>query len=528
MTSLATEEAKLPQNNGDSDYGSDFSPEEFEIVERLLSPVHLCREATEIEDNPIVNNIEYHESECTLRLPRVIGKEQISPLLRAIRDAERVAGQINNSVAKREHYSDLSNRLPEPVSVTADAIPITEFEAKPAESAEPAPPDSRSPLERFRTAPKKPLSVTDLVSPAWCELQYWYTLTKGKRKRTSAMKQGSAVHQVLEDQVHRTIRIDIQTKEDAWGLRIWNVIQGLRTLRETGRTRELEIWGTIDGLVVNGVVDELSYICPDSELEESLQKKTEKEKDLPPANQTSISNLFKGKAVDGSSFADAKRTRGRAKSNKLYICDVKTRGVRTLPNAAAFRPTEVQLMLYHHLLSALATNTVDFSALAARYRLDTTKIFSDTFIAQVGSMNDDSLEEQDDLAPNSSQDSMSILLAHNNLNALWSLMISEFQITLPNGAGSLGGVLKAEYRSRDDGEIVGIKTIPMDNQELNSYLEEELRWWKGEREAKGVKVEEAFKCRSCDFAEGCEWRLYKVEEATEKARLKKGRKPSAV
>lgn len=426
----------------------------------------------------------------------------------------------------------MSNRIPE--AMPADAVPSNEVEAKSAESAAPATPDTRSPLERFRTAPKKPLSVTDLVSPAWCELQYWYTLTKhGRKKRTPAMKQGSAVHKVLEDQVHRTVQIDIQTKEDAWGLRIWNVIQGLRTLRETGQTRELEIWGTIDGLVVNGIIDELTYICPDTHLEESLQKRNEKEKTLPPADQTSISDFFK--ELGGSSIAEATRTKRRTRSNKIYICDVKTRGARTLPNDAAFRPTKMQLMLYHHLLSALATNAVDFSALAARYRLDTAKVFSDAFIAQVGSMNEDdgviyedALEEQDGSVPISSQDSMSILLAHNNLNALWSLMISEFQITLPDGAGSLGGVLKAEYRSRDDGEIVGVKTLPMDKQGLNSYIEEELRWWKGEREAKGVIVEEAFKCRSCDFAEGCEWRLQKVEEATEKARMKKRRKRSVV
>src|SRR6187402_1522359 len=139
-------------------------------------------------------------------------------------------------------------------------------------------PDMRSPLERFRTPPKKAFSVTDLVSPAWCELQYWYTLTKhGRKRRTPAMKEGTRVHRVLEEQVHTMVKIDITTREDAWGLRIWNVIQGLRTLRDTGQTRELEIWGTVDGLVVNGVIDELSYICPDTELEESLEKVPENE-----------------------------------------------------------------------------------------------------------------------------------------------------------------------------------------------------------------------------------------------------------
>lgn len=392
---------------------------------------------------------------------------------------------------------------------------------------EPTVPDTRSPLERFRTPPKKALSVTDLVSPAWCELQYWYTLTiHGRKKRTAAMKRGSAVHKVLEDQVHKTVKVDIETKEDAWGLRIWNVIQGLRTLRETGQTRELEVWGTVDGLVVNGIIDELTYICPDKDLEESLQKPR---KDEPPADQTTIAEFFK--ASGRGTLAQATKTKRRSVTNKIYLCDVKTRSVRSLPNEVAFRPTRMQLMLYHGLLGSLATNSVDFSVLAERYDLDPSKVFSDAFIAQVGSLNDDDVYYDASSAPPSSQsslnqwsqDSMSTLLAHNCLAALWSLMVSELQITLPDGVASLGKILKAEYRSSDVGHILGSKTFAMDQVELDDYITKEMQWWRGKRAAEGVKIEEAFKCRSCDFAEGCEWRLKKVEQAKEKVRMSKKR-----
>jgi exonuclease V len=408
--------------------------------------------------------------------------------------------------------------LPEP-----DAVILIE----PA-PADPKSQDKRSPLERFRTQPKKALSVTDLVSPAWCELQYWYTLTlHGRKKRTPAMKQGSVLHKVLEDQIHTTVKVDIKTKEDAWGLRIWNVIQGLRTLRDTGQTRELEIWGTIDGLVVNGVIDELSYICPDTDLEESLQRHPLQ--DGPPPDQLTISEFFKSSG--GTSPGEPTRGKRRSHAKKVYLCDVKTRSVRNLPSGAAFRPTKMQLMLYHSLILSLATNNVDFSILTSRYDLDASKIFSDSFIAQVGSLNDEIFQDapaetdpSQDSEPTWSQDSMSTLLAHNNLSALWSLMISEFQVMLPDGAGSLGEILKAEYRSRDTGEIVGAKTFAMDEQELKTYVDCEMQWWKGEREPQGVVVEEAFKCRSCEFADGCEWRLKKIEEATEKARMSRKRK----
>jgi len=411
------------------------------------------------------------------------------------------------------------------VSDRMDTVPGQEAIVQPPKEETP---DLRSPIERFRTPPKKALSVTDLVSPAWCELQYWYTLTKhGRKKRTPAMKEGTRVHKVLEEQVYTTVRVEVQTREDAWGLRIWNVIQGLRTLRDTGQTRELEIWGIIDGMVINGVIDELSYTCPDTDLEESLQKN----RDEPPPDQTTIADFFK--AAGAKSLEQATKSKRQTHSQKVYLCDVKTRGGRSVPSASAFKPTKIQLMLYHRLLSALAANTVDFSILASRYNLDATKVLSDEFITQVGSLNDEVFYDapaepgSQDSTLNGSQDSMSILLAHNTLNLLWSLMMTEFQLTLPDGADSLGRILKAEYRSRDNGEIVGTKTLAMDDLELTIFISREMEWWKGERQAEGVVVEEAFKCRSCDFADDCEWRLKKVDEAREKARMPR-RRTSAV
>lgn len=339
------------------------------------------------------------------------------------------------------------------------------------------------------------------------------------------MKQGSRVHQVLEDQVHTTVRVEVATKEDGWGLRIWNVIQGLRALRNNGLTRELEIWGTIDGLVVNGVIDELSYVCPDADLEESLEGPPPDPKSELPLDQATISDFFKA-AAKKSSLKEVTRIKRRTPTKKVYLCDVKTRGVKSLPSGAAFRPTKMQLMLYHNLLSALATNTVDFSVFTDRYGLDPLKVFSDAFIAQVGSLNEEFFDAETSPNPSqdihpSSQNSLDVLLAHSTLATLWELMIQEFQITLPDGPSSLGKVLKAEYRSRDAGEVVGSKTFAMDEGELKTYLDHGMAWWKGERKAEGVAIEEAYKCRSCEFAETCEWRLGKVEEATQKSRAKR-------
>ena len=325
------------------------------------------------------------------------------------------------------------------------------------------------------------------------------------------------VHKTLEDQVYTTVHVDVNTKEDAWGLRIWNIIQGLKTLRDTGITREIEVWGVVDGSVVNGVLDELSYICPDRELEESTAKRNN---DTIPADQTTITNFM------GSSGGMVKNLRDIVKkTSKIYLTDVKTRGAKSIPKGASFRPTLMQLMLYHRLLSDLATNKVDAAVIFDRYELDATAPFSDSFIAQIGNLNEVFVDAPTDLQQSqdsqfSTQDSMQLLLEHNSLQRLWGLMIQEFQRTMPAGVKSIGNVLKAEYRAQADGAILGIKTFLYDEKVMQTYLDDEMRWWKGEREAQGVSIEEAYKCGFCEFADECSWRKERIEQATEAHRAR--------
>jgi exonuclease V len=386
--------------------------------------------------------------------------------------------------------------------------------------------DIRSPLERFRTQPKKPLSVTDLVSPAWCELQYWYTLTKfGRKPRTAAMKQGSKVHRVLEEQVHRIVPVQTKTKEDRFGLKIWNTIQGLRTLRETGLTRELEVWGVIDGQVVNGIIDEISYACPDAAYEEELEKKAEKKAEKSggtlPLGQLKIEQSFNS---NSNSWFES-----RAPERKAYIADVKTRGVKHVPNGASLRPTYMQLMLYRKLLEALAFNMVDAETIFARYSLNPLEPFSEIFTLEISGLTGDG-EASDNEMPIDSDSPFSILQVteiqqHNSLLSLWSLMISEFSETID----AFSDILRAEFRYSKTGEIIGSTMTAYDSVVVEDYIATEMQWWKGERDAKGVEIEEAFKCRTCDFTEQCSWRKVKVEEAIEKSRLRaKDRGKSAV
>lgn len=412
-----------------------------------------------------------------------------------------------------------------------------------AEAPEQPGDDPRAPIKRFRG--RKPLSVTDLVSPAWCEQQYWYSLTRfGRVRKTKAMKQGSSVHKVLEEQVHKEVKIDVQTREDMFGLRIWNVIQGLRTLRATGMTRELEVWGVLNGEVVNGIIDEINTVCSDEEAEQAMLQREEEartggQKSKPlEAGQKTLTGFLKDsqnaqileahfRGTPSSSHEEAPPT--------FYISDIKTRQSKSLPpNGSPSNPVYMQLMLYRRLLASIAGNETPAHKVFERYNLDQHANFSDTFIAEISQLDFNfpenvSAAEEGEILLESSQDSVSELLAHNSLSKLWSFMISEFMRTMPspksqapNGRSCFSKLVVAEYRSGSSGDLLGRKSFVHDDAVLDAYANDEIRWWRGERATKGVDIEDASKCRICEFAEGCSWREEKIEEAKRKARLRSG------
>ena len=337
------------------------------------------------------------------------------------------------------------------------------------------------------------------------------------------MKQGSKVHKTLEEEVHRVVPVDVTTKEDAWGLKLWNVIQGLRTLRFTGMTRELEVWGLVDGQVINGVIDELSYNMPiGASVEQPITNNTKDTNDAnpnPPQQTLEEYWAAKGFAKVESGLSELGQTQFNP-ARKIYLTDVKTRGSRFLPKGSSLRPTIMQLMLYRKLLVDLASNNIQAPSIFARYQLKQDEPFSDSLIAQIGRLDFNFHEDssESDLAPFGSQeDSVSELLRSNSLTKLWQLMIQEFQSTI-KGVNDVGDTLRAEFRSQADGTLIGSKVFEYDEATLSDYVQQEMSWWSGKRDARGVDVEEAFKCRMCDFADECSWRLAKIGDAAHKYR----------
>jgi exonuclease V len=163
---------------------------------------------------------------------------------------------------------------------------------------------------------------------------------------------------------------------------------------------------------------------------------------------------------------------------------------------------------------------VDAETIFARYNLKPLEPFSEIFMLEIDGLSGDGEGPDNDMFIDP-KNPFSILQdtevqQHNSLLALWSLMISEFSETID----TFSDILRAEFRYSKTGEMIGSTMVTYDPVVIEDYVATEMKWWKGEREAEGVEIEEAFKCRSCDFAEECSWRKGKVEEAMEKSRLR--------
>ncbi|KAF4995805.1 hypothetical protein FGRMN_4867 [Fusarium graminum] len=519
--------------DSDSEFGYDFSIEEEELLFQLATEKdNLAASQTDTKLSALdavpgrTDSLLSHDVAAEIASTSTLGPERLqsppaSNLYRgqAFHQLEASSGLPTPPAAPSVEdvlYPDLSKALTSlksrsPAKSESTVTPVPPPAADESE-------DGRSPLQRFRSYPKRPLTVTDLTSGAWCELQYWYTLTRlpgGRRTRTAAMKQGSKIHQKLEDEVHPTVQIDITSKEDAFGLKLWNLVQGLRTLRETGLTRELEVWGMVDENLVNGIIDSVSHENPNPEFEAEL------------SSQESGANQRQSSLTDYFPFKTTNHT--KHSQPKVYLADVKTRGSLTPVSNAQIRPAKIQLLLYHRFLSDMAAGKLDFIKVFRRYGLNPDDTFSDTFIAQVGSLHDEIFVDASETETDFTQDDRSSsfqsfssagpdLLQYQTLRELIPLVRHELELAFPQGENSLGHMLRVQYVHRSDGREIDLHDFPVSHQALETYLSDYMEWWKGRRNAKGVDIEEAFKCGTCEFASDCSWRQSMDDERLQKAR----------
>lgn len=182
----------------------------------------------------------------------------------------------------------------------------------------------KHPLAQFR---KYGLKVTDFSDQLWCEKQMEFTLHRGKEK-TEAMVQGSARHQELHEEITEIVEVKATSREEWWGLQLYNAWACLRQLRHEGICREIPVFGKIQGIWLLGIVDEL---------------------------------------IEGE-------------DGQVVLSDTKTRRKPSLPSDAQKLTTRIQLMLYKHMFDQLVTADFPSDDYFTELRLNPEAPFSSEFI----------------------------------------------------------------------------------------------------------------------------------------------------
>uniref|UniRef100_A0A8C5LTF4 Exonuclease V n=1 Tax=Leptobrachium leishanense TaxID=445787 RepID=A0A8C5LTF4_9ANUR len=141
----------------------------------------------------------------------------------------------------------------------------------------------QTPMEKYKM---KYLWVTNLCSQTWCEQQMVYEFELPEfiePEKSEAMNTGSSIHLARELEVHDLVSVATKSREDSWAVKFINVLSMIPVLQSGGRIREFPVFGELDGVLLVGVIDELSY-SPKGELE-LRELKTRRSPTMPTSAQ---------------------------------------------------------------------------------------------------------------------------------------------------------------------------------------------------------------------------------------------------
>ncbi|PBL00713.1 hypothetical protein ARMGADRAFT_391523 [Armillaria gallica] len=335
---------------------------------------------------------------------------------------------------------DAASNITSSSETTPKGGPMVEIVVEDVDVLPEAPKDTRSMYERFR--PYQRLSVSDLVGPAWCELQFEYGLLQKRSRRLEhrpasfvsrngkdisvrkdvatvndkVQKRGTSVHKKLEKELRPEEEVPVQatTDEERWGLRFINMLSSIQSLLTKGREREMPVFGFVQGVIVTGIIDELRRDNIGSSdgpkrlrSAASTPRKCKKRRQVfkPSEGQTLIRKfasssdyIFIDLTVDEETKIEGP-TMPRFYQHTLRLIDTKTRRSEYLPSDEDTLPSRLQLMLYHRLLSSLISTETpfDFTRFWEQINVDPARQFSERFLTQAGGTSHPAFTCLDDL-----------------------------------------------------------------------------------------------------------------------------------
>ena len=106
------------------------------------------------------------------------------------------------------------------------------------------------------------------------------------------------------------------------------------------------------------------------------------------------------------------------------------------------------------------------------------------------------------------------LSMHISASGLHCRNLNDILVELSTKAGAMMCIRRCviEYCHQADASTIALVDADYDERWLETRLLHAARYWRGEREAVGVDVEEAWKCGRCEFSDVCEWRRRRADE----------------
>lgn len=327
---------------------------------------------------------------------------------------------------------------------------------------------------------KRVLSVTDLVSPSWCEYAYLYnilaqshlplqqrpqsiTTPQGNvltpswaqlQAREEVLARGVAVHDAIEREIQPVaLTFRLAAPADEWALSLLQFAAGLYVARTRGCAREVPVVGYVHGRMVRGIVDELRH--------------------------------------DGCT---------------LTLSDTKTRRSSRLPPEMDQLQARLQVMLYKRLVDGLCRGLTEsetehmdpyaeptsVETLCDTLQLDIDAPLSDVFQEDVATM------VRTTPTPWTTLDIRALSL--RSVQALARKALG------PSLKRSIARQLELVYVRRQSAKPLGVVRFHAEPKILQDYLARVFLLLQGTRTPEGVAVHATRRCDSCAWREGCEWR----------------------